>query len=248
MAWRGWSTLNFFRQTSAVLTATPVTIACWAKTSITGSTQIMGGLYTSGSAFNRNAFNLVVGSTNVVSAIAGGGTGGNSASSSTSISANTWFHACGVWTSATSRAAFLNGGGKGTDTVSQTPAGINRTSIGVGDGSSASTPFAPAGTGDIAEYAIWNVALTDAEVASLADGIHPFLVRPSALVAYYPLSGRYSPEINLESNSAIMTMQGTLTQSAHPRIFMPRRAFERRMVYAAGGGPPPRTSDFFLMF
>ena len=91
----------------------------------------------------------------------------------------------------------------------------------------------PAGTGDLAEAAVWNVALTDAEVAALARGIHPFLIRPDALVAYWPILGRYSPEINLKSNSATMAIQGTLSQAAHPRIFRPPQ-FRGRRLRSAG--------------
>ncbi len=37
------------------------------------------------------------------------------------------------------------------------------------------------------EEANWNVALTDAEVAALASGVSPLLVRPENLVRYRPL-------------------------------------------------------------
>ena len=36
------------------------------------------------------------------------------ANTSTSYSANTWHHACGVWIASNSRAVYLDGGGKGT--------------------------------------------------------------------------------------------------------------------------------------
>lgn len=224
MARRGWSTSNFLRYAAGLITAAPLTIAAWAKTSITGSNQRIAGLWTSGSTATVNTFQLLVTSANVVDAFTGDGVGSSAALSSTTISANTWFHACAVFASATDRRAFLNGGGKGTNAVSRVPSGINRTSIGVGDGSAAALPFAPSGTGDIAEVAMWNVALTDAEVASLANAIPPFLVRPASLVAYWPLIGVHSPEINLKSNTVVQSVQGTLSQAAHPRIFrMPRR-------------------------
>lgn len=222
MSRRGWSTANFFRYGGAVVTAVPLTIACWAKTSITGSTQRMPGIFRSNVAAGGSCFSLAVDASNKIDANAQNDSAGQShALTSTTISANTWFHACAVFASATSRSAYLNGAGKGTATGNITPGSLDRTSIGVIDQTSAIQPFAPSGTGDIAEAAIWNIALSDADVVSLALGIPPFLVHPEALVAYWPLIGTYSPEINLKSNVAVETMQGTLTASAHPRVFMP---------------------------
>lgn len=42
--------------------------------------------------------------------------------------------------------------------------------------------------GDISEVGYWNVALTDADVAVLAKGVSPLLVRPEGLVAYWSLA------------------------------------------------------------
>jgi hypothetical protein len=99
-------------------------------------------------------------------------------------SANTWHHACGVEYSSNSRAAFLDGGNKGTNAVLSTPAGLDTTSIGV-----ALRAGGPIGylDGMVAEVAIWSAALTDAEVAILALGYLPLAVRPQSLVAYWRL-------------------------------------------------------------
>ena len=239
MARRSWSTANFFRYASGVITAAPVTIACWAKTSITGSAQIMGGLFTSGSAANRNNFQIRLNNTEAVVAASSSATGESNAATSTTITAGTWFHACGVFASATSRAAYLNGGGKVTETTSRVPSGIDRTSVGVGDGSSALNPFAPAGTGDIAEVAIWDIDLTDAEVLLLSKGVSPLLVRPGNLVGYWPLVGNTSPEINYLSSAAVLSMQGTVTTAAHPRVIMPRRLKTGRTFAAAAAADLP---------
>lgn len=224
MARRGWSTSNFLRAASAVATAAPLTMACWAKTSLTGTAQGVAGIYNSASAANRNLFRLSLGNTNAATAVTADGSTSNNATSSTTISANTWFHICGVFASATSRAVYLNGGGKGTDVVSTVPSGLNRTSIGLqNDNATVNLPFAAAGTGDIAELVVWNIALSDTDVAALANGTHPFLVHPEAIVGYWPLIGNNSPENNWLSNTATMAVQGTLTASPHTRIFMPSR-------------------------
>ena len=224
MALRDWSTTNFLRYAAGVVTAVPVTLSAWGKTSITGGAgQVLVCLQTSGSANNRNRFALAVQpTTDTIGARTSSGSAQSVAVTSTTIGADTWFHACGVFASATSRAAYLNGGGKGTETTSRVPSGIDRTSVGVGDGSSAAEPFAPAGTGDIAEVGIWDVALTDAEVLVLSRGVSPLFVRPAALIAYFPIMGRTSPEINYLDRTAVLSVQGTLTAAAHVPIKMPR--------------------------
>ena len=220
MSRRGWSTSNFLRYASGVVTAVPVTMACWAKTSITGSVQGIMGLHASGSTHARNNFRLRVESANQVSFSSANGANSDGAGASTTITANTWFHVCGVSSSSTSRAVYFNGGSKGTNATNLTPSGINRTSIGVGDGSTPTFEFAPGGTGDIAEAAIWNIALSDADVAALAAGASPLLIHPEALVGYWPLLGNNSPENNLLSNTSVLSVQGSLSAAAHPPVFI----------------------------
>lgn len=90
--------------------------------------------------------------------------------------------------------------------------------------------------GAIAEVGIWNVALSDSDVALLAKGVSPLMVHPESLVFYAPLIGQYSPEIELRS-ARNLTLTGTPTQSAHPPIFyIPHRESPFHAVAVAGGG------------
>lgn len=220
MSRTGWSTSNFLRNATAIVTGTPLTISAWAWTDSNSVTaQMICSIVNSASTTNLNAFHLALSGGNI-QALAADGTNDTYAAPTATHPLNTWFHACGVYTSATSRAAYLNGGNKGTNTGSRTPSGLNRTSIGKRDNATGDRPFSS--TGFIAEVAIWNDSLTDAEVASLATGISPFKIRPSALVAYWPLIGNTSPEVNLVS-TATQTVQGTLSAAAHPRVIMPPR-------------------------
>lgn len=217
-----FGTAQYFSSTT-VLTATPLTIACWAQTNKTGLVQHLAGFFNSGSVSSRNVFRLLVQSTNVIAASVGDAAAGAQAVSSTTISSGVPFHACGVWASDSSRSAYLDGGGKGTNTTAITPSGIDRMGVGVGYGSSLTQPLAPAtssGDGFIAELGVWNAALDDAEVASLATGLSPLLVRPSALVRYFPLLGLYSPEIDVRGGAGL-TMTGTVPAYVHPRVIYP---------------------------
>jgi hypothetical protein len=65
---------------------------------------------------------------------------------------------------------------------------IGRTPAGYG-----STTF----TGRIAEVAVWNIPMSDAEVMALTLGAHPLRFRPTNLVFYFPLWGVAATEPNL---------------------------------------------------
>lgn len=239
MARRGWSASNYLSYAAGVVTAPPMTIAAWCRTSISGQFQVIGGIYNSASINNQNMIEIYARAsvpTNGLTIQSANASTSAVVSTSTGFSINTWFHACGVTSAINSRSIYLNGGGKNTNTTSiSAPVGINRTAFGVAAESTLDTPFAPGGNGDLAEVAIWNVALTDTEVLVLASGVSPMLVRPASLVGYWPLIGMVSPETNLKSNTAKLTMIGTLTASAHPRIFMPKRPQFRTKLSTSPG-------------
>lgn len=138
---------------------------------------------------------------------------------STGFSANTWHHAAGRSLVNTDIAVLIDGGSKGTAAgPSVNPIDIDNCLI----GGLLYADSAVQGTMDgyIAEVATWNVELTDAEVAVLATGVHPFAVRPQSLVSYLPLIGRTSPEIDIVGGYD-MTLNGGPTTAAHPPVMYP---------------------------
>jgi hypothetical protein len=131
---------------------------------------------------------------------------------------NVWVHFCAVETSNVSRAVFIDGGDKTTDVTDRSPAGADNMKIGV---SPDSTPQAYM-DGRVAELGFWNVALTDSEVATLAIGVSPLMIRPASLAAYWPL-------IRDEDQDRIggydMTAFNAPTVAAHmPKLLLPRPA------------------------
>lgn len=211
MSRRGYSDTSFLRA-SAVVTAAPLTMAAWAKTSILATAQNIIGLFKSTAATDLDQFIVRVGVGNNIIARTGDAASVNSSTSSGTITANTWFHAGGVFASATSRIAYLNGVAATADTTSRTPSGIDRTSIGNQDNTAQGKAWGIAGIGDIAEAAVWNVALTAGEMAALAAGTNPRQIRPANLVGYWPLFGHYAPENNLADPSKTLTLVGTTMQ------------------------------------
>lgn len=197
------------------ITATPLTMACWFNTSVASTLQALMhiGLATGGGT--ASYFGLEVNNSDQVIASARAGSTTNSAVTSTTYSTNTWSHACGVFASATDRRAFLNGGGKGTNATSRTPTSLSRYIIGLRNDNGGDL------TGLIAEACIWSAALDDSEVAALAAGYRPDLIRPGSVVEYWSIFGRTSPEINLYSATALTVNGATLAD--HPRIYYPRK-------------------------
>lgn len=145
--------------------------------------------------------------------------GGGVAMTSNGYSVDTWHHAFGVFATPTSRTVILDGDienkGISTTGVGQNPA--HDAWIGALAYSSVYYSYM---SGNIAEAAIWNAALTDNEGAILATGISPLAVRPQSLSAYCPLFGRTSPEIDIVGGYD-MTLVNAPTVAAHPRVIYP---------------------------
>jgi hypothetical protein len=198
------------------VTNEPLTIACWGKQdilavddalSITDTASDTQGMW---SVTFRGTFDDKIGAS-----VFGGGTF-RAAVTSTTYSAGTWRHGAGVFTGNASIAALLDGAGKGTNvTGGPEVAGIDSTAIGVRNLLTESDFF----DGSLAECGIWNVALTDGEIAILAKGFAPPCVRRASLVAYYPMVRDTTSLKDLFSATANnLTLAGTTAVADHPRI------------------------------
>jgi hypothetical protein len=114
------------------------------------------------------------------------GLGGSEAIASTTTFTidDQWHHACGVFVSSTSRAVYLDGGGKNTGSASIAFPPIRI----IGLAALGNTfQWGNYMDGLIAHVAIWDVALTDAEILDLSRGARPDRIRPGNLKAYYTL-------------------------------------------------------------
>jgi hypothetical protein len=135
------------------------------------------------------------------------------ARSTAGYTANDFFHACGIFESASLKKAYLNGANEGTNTgaiVSATSA----TELLIGarrDGGALGTYYG----GLIAEVGIWNAALTAEEVASLAKGMTCDKVRPQSLVFYAPL---VRDLIDAKGGLTVTNNNGA-TVANHPRVY-----------------------------
>ncbi|MGE0289112.1 MAG: LamG-like jellyroll fold domain-containing protein [Bradyrhizobium sp.] len=103
--------------------------------------------------------------------------------------------------------------------------------------------------GAVAEVAIWNVALSDAQMAELGAGVAPDCVGGTGgLLGYWPLRGNSSPERNYIIAADTLTLVNAPTQSTHPVIVPPRLADTAHAawvvdLYHADGTVRVATSD-----
>jgi hypothetical protein len=148
-----------------------------------------------------------------VVANSGNNTTVRSAQTTTGYTVNQWAHAAGVFSGASSRTAYINGGSSGVNTDTHSFSGSpDRLRVGALFYTSINSPI----NGIIAEAAIWNVALTADEIASLANGFTPDQIRPQSLRFYAPLVRNLQ---DLRGGLAI-TNNNAATVATHPRIII----------------------------
>lgn len=173
---------------AAPLAALPFTMAVWFKVdnATAGHTLMCLGNATDSEIMRLGASGDVASDPVVFRAANSGGTNAN-VSTTTGYTASTWHHACAVATSTnTVRHVYLDGAGKGSSSSNIRDI-TAATRIAIGAQYQAGT-YGVDADGKIAHAAIWNIALSDAEVASLAGGANPLAVQAANLVAYWPLT------------------------------------------------------------
>ena len=208
MAYNFNGTNQYLRTASCPVSAIPITIACNTRGNATGA--LYPYVVVSDGA-NLARLNVAAG--------VDGNFGNNHIDSSGTVqggngvglySANTWFHLCGVFTSVSSRSLYVNGSliNTNTNTVGSSNS-YTRITIGANH---AETFFAAA---QIAEVGIWNVTLTQPEIASLAKGVTCNKIRPQNLVFYAPLIR----DLQDTKGGRIITPVNNPIVAAHPRVY-----------------------------
>lgn len=199
----------------AVVTTTPFTMACWFRSEDAAASDTLMFLG-DGTTAQYHALQSAGSIANDPVRVATQGAGFTSADSSTGYTVNTWHHACGIWRTSADRSAYIDGGSRGNGTGDQTPSSIARTSIGRNDHNA---PFGHL-PGRIAEAAVWDVGLTDREVAALGRGTCPLMVRPESLAAYWPIWGiTYLEDFSRGQNH--LTMLGSPVTAPHAPVGPP---------------------------
>lgn len=164
--------------------AYPVTMNVWfypPSASVTGFLNIVGV----GNGSNLSHHRLRINNTTLRVSGATVDTVGSTTAVATSVNytASAWNMATYVCTSATSRTAYVNAGGSGTTTVSRT---VNAPTNWIVGGAYQLAEL-PQYEGYLAEFSVWDAALTADEITSLYRGTKADGIRPQNLKVYVPL-------------------------------------------------------------
>lgn len=207
---------NFLSYAGSPISAwtSPATISVWVKTTAVTADMYVVNL---GRPANAEGQAILCRGAQTGDPVSGqsinGGT--NYADTSAGYGSGSWEHLCYTFGGAAGSYAmkiYLDGASAGTGTGNASSSSvITRVGLRVFGSSGAFT-------GDIAELAIWNLKLSDAEVVQLASGADPQTVQAGNLQMYCPILGDDSPEPDLVG-SYDLTINGTLAKgSDHPTI------------------------------
>ena len=188
----------------------PLTIACWARDDDVGTSKAIAGLFDT-AAGDGESWYLELNESGSFLVFANDA-GSYTNASGGSYSSNTWHHLAGVYTSSSSRTAYLDGTAGTPNTTSTTITGIDELILGAEYAGGYNF-----GDCDVAEVGVWNVALSAAEISALANGASPLLIRPGALAHYAPLIR--DPWV--DRFSGVFTITDSPSAITHPRIIHP---------------------------
>jgi hypothetical protein len=204
-------TNQFLSMAAAPASGSPMTIAAWFYPTQSLAQVLICVGQNSGTHRNQLTFDGNVAGRPIRAFSLG--TGGSFQAQGGSTTLNEWNHACAVFGSATSREIFANGASGATNTSDVgTQNAATGTQIGARTASNATSLYF---NGNIAEVGIWNAALSDAEIASLAKGMTCDKVRPQNLVFYAPL---VRDLIDPKGGLTITNNNGA-TVATHPRVY-----------------------------
>lgn len=194
------------------ITAYPYTIFAWCRPGVVNITQTVFGIGRSGTASHY----AVIGIDSTARAFFEAGAGAANDSFRTgALTANVWHPIAGVATSTVSRVVYADGT-VGTPVATSTPFPTTPTDTVVG--ALLNNTLASFFTGQIAECAMWNVALTATEIAALSRGVSPLRIRPAALKFYSPIWGAASPERDLTSSQKHLTLTNAPVTAQHAPV------------------------------
>ena len=149
-------------------------------------------------------------------------------------SLNTWHHLAGRYEIA-DRELYADGVSIATGTVNVGAMPVGITHIGAEIYAGVTGAFF---SGRIAEAAVWDVSLSDGEIALLAEGFSPLFFQPQSLVAYWPLIAL--EDINDRVGGFNMTAVNTPVTTNHmPKIIYPAPVFISYPIVSVGDGGGP---------
>jgi hypothetical protein len=218
---------QYLETDSPRLTAEPLTLACWGVNDDRADTHTLMWFGRSDVGNDRHYLACVLNTGVLVARTIDGAT--TATAEAAAPDNGVLFHAAGVWASDSSRLAYLDGVAGTEDTTATAVAGENRISIGRNGDSSPGFYH----DGLIMHAAVWDAALTAAEIVQLAKRVPPWLIRPQALVHYWPLWGRHTTEPDLAGATGL-TVTGATFAADPVGLLIP---LPRRLLVATAAAP-----------
>jgi hypothetical protein len=200
---------------NAVVTKYPLTMACWFNADRNDVAGILVSITGDGSLNNDRFF--ISASGNLAGDPIRAQVQQSFVETTSGYTTGNWHHAAGVFSSSTNRSAYIDAGSSATTTgFTAAPPTLNRTTIGCqfisgGGGTNGLTFF----DGRVAEVGIWNAALTQPEIASLAKGMTCDKIRPQNLVYYAPL---VRDLFDAKGGLTVTNVNGA-TVANHPKVY-----------------------------
>jgi hypothetical protein len=172
---------------AAPVTSAPFTIACWMNKDALSLQALVALLDAAGD--NDDEWVLTPLPEAIVRYHVKDGTATNPATGN-QYATGAWHHVCAVEASASSHRLVLDGdwANAAFSATTLSPDNVDTLSLGVILDPTPSQFY----NGKAAELAVWNVALAQAQVEMLAEGLSPLLVNPGALVFYAPLVSNFN--------------------------------------------------------
>lgn len=195
-----------------------VTMAVWFNPDVSSGTQTLMCV-TDDDVSDRYMW-LYAGATTIAFTTRWGSSAQGTGGAGGTYSTGQWHHACAIRAGDTDRRVFLDGGGKATGSGDDGFSSASFPPDCVALGALRRTTVQDYLNGKLAWPCIWNVALTDAEVTTLAAGVHPFLVRPESIVWFAPLTGATSGnEVDIIGGRTLVK-PGTVGTAESPLVSM----------------------------
>lgn len=210
---------TYARAASALVTAPPFTVFGWFLHTSGHGTETLWGTVDVSVTDHYFTVQSGTGDGDRIRSRAGDGTTSNAGPTNT-YSDDVWNSFTGIFTAVDDRRCILNGDWANStqSTTSRTPANLDRTTLGKLDYSSGGGTQGH--TGDLGDYAIWDVALVQAEVEALHDGADPRRIRPESLIHFWPLFD-VADMTDRRSGTTLTAGSALATGDHHGKIWRP---------------------------
>jgi hypothetical protein len=158
---------------------------------------------------NRHVMQITQSGAMIIVAISNSGAGNQTALGS-AVPSNDWSSGVAQYSATNNRRPYIDGSAGTANTGSATVT-FDQLLISATTNTTATNNF----DGKLADIAVWDVALTDAEIVSLAKGFKPYRIRPQSLRTYVPLIRNLQDVRGVVS----LTANNGPTVADHPRVY-----------------------------